>query len=225
MPVATSYHHGDLRNALLREGRLLLEEKGAAELSLREVARRVGVSEAAHSRHFEGKEGLLAAIAADGFRELAALRLAITELPLDKLEKVREMLLSYVRYAQANKGVFNLMVGPRILDPLRHGALLEVSTRSFNLFSDAVVELAAELGWPRSQVELVAHSAWAMEHGLATLLLADRAPNRTRDTHIEIDQMIDFSINMMLSSIVSGPAALREVAKAATKGRAARKRS
>jgi len=208
---ARTYHHGDLRNALLREGRRLLEEKGAAELSLRELARRVGVSEAAPSRHFEGKEDLLAGVATDGFRELAAQRLALTELKLSKLELVREMLLSYVRYAQANKGVFNLMVGPRMLDAHRHGELLEAGAMSFNLFSESVVALALENGWPRRQVELVAHSAWALEHGLATLILADRAPRKDRE--VDLVQMIDFSIAMMLSAIVAGPDALRKIAR------------
>lgn len=213
--VARTYHHGDLRNALLLEGRRLLEEKGAAELSLRELARRVGVSEAAPSRHFSGKEELLAGVASDGFRELAAQRLALTELKLGKLELVREMLLSYVRYAQANKGVFNLMVGPRILDAHRHGELLQVGATSFNLFSDSVVALALEHGWPRRQVELVAHSAWALEHGLATLILADRAPRQ--DRNVDLLQMIDFSIAMLLSAIVAGPDALQKIAKPAAK--------
>jgi AcrR family transcriptional regulator len=208
-PAPAPYHHGDLRNALLREGRLLLEERGVAELSLRECARRAGVSEAAPSRHFEGKEGLLAGIATDGFRELAAQRVAIVESKLSPLEEAREMLLSYVHYAQANKGVFNLMVGPRILDTPRYPDLSAEGARSFNLFSDSLVRLAIESGWPRSQVELVAHSAWAMEHGLATLILADRAPRP--DRNVVLAQMIDFSIAMMLSAVDAGPEAMRKV--------------
>lgn len=206
-PAPTSYHHGDLRNALLREGRRLLEEKGAAELSLRECARNVGVSEAAPSRHFDGKDGLLASIASEGFRELAAQRVAIVESALSTLEKSREMLRSYVRYAQNNKGVFNLMVGPRILDTHRHGDLMHAGAESFNMFSNTLVQLALENGWPRSQVELVAHSAWATEHGLATLILADRAPRQDRDVNLE--QMIEFSISMSLSAVIAGPEALR----------------
>jgi AcrR family transcriptional regulator len=217
-PAPAPYHHGDLRNALLREGRLLLEEMGAAELSLRECARRAGVSEAAPSRHFEGKEGLLASIASEGFRELAAQRLAIVESNLGALEEAREMMLSYVRYAQANKGVFNLMVGPRILDTRRHVELLQEAARSFNLFSESLVRLALESGWPRSQVELVAHSAWAVEHGLATLILADRAPRG--DRNVELDQMVDFSIAMVLSGIVAGPGAMQAVDKARDKAKA-----
>jgi hypothetical protein len=56
---AAPYHHGNLRNALIAEGRRVLEEVGVRELSLRNLARAVGVSEAAPSRHFPGKEGLL----------------------------------------------------------------------------------------------------------------------------------------------------------------------
>ncbi len=207
-----AYHHGDLRNALLREARLLLEEKGVAELSLRECARRVGVSEAAPSKHFAGKEGLLAGIAADGFRDLAARRLATIDANLGTLAKARQMMLTYVRYAQENRGVFNLMVGPRIMDLSRHVELSEEARKSFDLFSTSLVDLALECGWPRSQVEFVAHSAWATEHGLATLILADRAPRP--DRNLELERMIDFSIDMALSAVVAGPAALRAVVKA-----------
>lgn len=207
--MPSAYHHGDLRNAMVREGRALLEERGAAELSLRETARRAGVSEAAPSRHFEGKDGLLASIAAEGFRELAAQREVIAGAPTTTLEKARDMMLSYVRYAQANKGMFNLMVGPRLLDTHRHAELVEASTASFDIFSDTVVQLARESGWPASQLELVAHGAWALEHGLATLILADRAP-RT-DRHLGLEAMIDFSIDLLLSGVTAGPKALKKV--------------
>jgi AcrR family transcriptional regulator len=209
--VEPAYHHGDLKNALLREGRLLLEEKGVAELSLRECARRVGVSEAAPARHFAGKEGLLASIAADGFRDLAARRLATVDPKLSALAKARQMMAIYVKYAQENKGVFNLMIGPRIVESGRHAELLEESRKSFDLFSNSLVELALECGWPRSQVELVAHGAWAVEHGLATLILADRAPRP--DRNLDVERMIDFSIDMALSAVVAGPAAFRSVSK------------
>src|SRR6185369_3293046 len=67
-----AYHHGDLRNALLAAGRALLAEGGTPALSLREAARRAGVSHAAPYRHFASREALLAAIAEGGFVALAA---------------------------------------------------------------------------------------------------------------------------------------------------------
>src|SRR5258706_6896400 len=208
-----AYHYGDLRNALVREGRRSLEENGVAELSLREAARRAGVSVAAPSRPFDGKEGLLPAIASDGFGELAAIRRSIADANLTALAKAREMMRGYVRFALQNRGLFNLMVGPRIIDAKKHADLQAATSESFNMFSDALFELAAQTGWPAKSMDLVAHTAWAMEHGLATLILSDRAPRKGRD--VDTETMIDFSIEMLLSGIAAGPAALSRVASPA----------
>ena len=213
VPAPAAYHHGDLRNALVREGRRSLEENGAGELSLREVARRVGVSVAAPSRHFEGKEDLLSAIASDGFAELAGIRRSIASANLTVVAKAREMMLGYVRFALQNRGLFNLMVGPRIIDPKKHADLQAATSESFNMFSDALFALAAQTGWPTKSMDLVAHAAWAMEHGLATLILADRAPRKGRD--VDTETMIEFSIELLLSGISAGPAALSRVASPA----------
>src|SRR5258707_9323965 len=104
--VTVPYHHGNLRNALIAEGRRALEEIGVHELSLRYLARKAGVSEAAPSHHFAGKEGLLAAIAADGFRDLAALRVAIAESDEAALSKAYRMMRVYVEFAQRYQGLF-----------------------------------------------------------------------------------------------------------------------
>ena len=93
--AAPSYHHGDLRNALIAAGRAALEELGPRELSLRSVATAVGVSEAAPSRHFAGKDGLLAAMAAQGFSELAEKRKLIAALDETPEEIVRAMMAEF----------------------------------------------------------------------------------------------------------------------------------
>src|SRR5579859_7462110 len=67
-----AYHHGDLRNALVDEGLKLLEQSGNSEFTLRDLARRVGVSPAAPYSHFEDKRALLAAVAAAGANRLSA---------------------------------------------------------------------------------------------------------------------------------------------------------
>ena len=66
----TSYHHGNLREELVSQGLAILEEEGLPALTMREIARRIGVTQTAPLHHFEGKTGLLAAIAALGFRML-----------------------------------------------------------------------------------------------------------------------------------------------------------
>lgn len=210
-PAAKRHHHGDLKNALLREGRALLEEIGPVEMSLREVARRAGVSEAAPSRHFDGKEGLLAAIATEGFRELLAVRVAIIARHTNKLVAARSMMSSYVQFARTNRGLFYLMVGPGLLDLHRNVELRDAGKLSFQRFSACIMDLASECGWPRSKYELVAQFAWSVEHGLATLIIGDRVPRS--DDALGIDEMVDFAIDIALSAIAGGQSGSQDVSK------------
>lgn len=203
------YHHGNLRNALIEAGRLALEEIGARELSLRYLARAVGVSEAAPSRHFAGKEGLLAAIAADGFRELAALREQIVVSQDKPMVMAYRMMRAYVEFAQRHKGLFDLMIGPRVVERDRYPELTEQNNKSFRLFASAVEQIALDSGWQKRSLTLVTHAAWSMEHGLATLILSDRVPRS--DLPVNLEQMIHFSISMFLSAVVGGPAQLEGV--------------
>ncbi|WP_233889781.1 TetR/AcrR family transcriptional regulator [Paraburkholderia flagellata] len=210
--AATPYHHGNLRNALIAEGRRALEDIGARELSLRYLARAVGVSEAAPSRHFAGKEGLLAAIAADGFRDLARMRSGIMQSDSSAMTKAHQMMRAYVDFARAHKGLFDLMIGPRIVAQNSYPELTEEGAKSFRLFATVVENAALENGWPKRSLTLVTHAAWSVEHGLATLILSDRVPRS--DYPIRLDQMIDFSISVFLSAIAAGPAQLEAVMNA-----------
>ncbi|SPB17765.1 TetR family transcriptional regulator [Caballeronia novacaledonica] len=203
------YHHGNLREALIAEGRRALEDVGAHELSLRYLARAVGVSEAAPSRHFAGKEGLLAAIAADGWRDLAALRREILGADNTAMTAAYRMLRVYVEFAQSHKGLFDLMVGPRIVARDSYPELTEEGSISFRLFASSVEQAARENGWPESTLTLVTHAAWSIEHGLATLILSDRVPRS--DLPVQIDHIIHFSIGMFLSAVAAGPAHLESM--------------
>jgi AcrR family transcriptional regulator len=202
-PFSGNYHHGNLRHALIAQGRLELEKMGPQELSLRNLARAVGVSEAAPSRHFAGKAGLLAAIAADGFRELAGIRFRIANSGDDTLTVAYRMMDAYVDFAQAHKGLFNLMVGPRIVARDVYPELSERSAESFRAFARAVEEHATECGWSKGALPFVVHGAWAMEHGLATLILSERVPRS--EMPVAISPMVHFSINMFLHAIAAGP--------------------
>ena len=202
-----AYEKGGLRNALVEEGRRMFEENGATELSLRALARRLGVSEAAPSRHFKGKEELLAAIAVSGFLELAEQRKRIDAMNLTKLSKARQMLLSYVHYAQMHAGLFDLMTGPRLLREFVRGDVEATSNVSYSYFANSIFELARESGWPESDLHYLSHAAWSMEHGIAALLLSERTP-RT-DSNLEPQKMIEFAIDLFLAGIVGGPERFR----------------
>ncbi|GAB7547792.1 TetR/AcrR family transcriptional regulator [Cupriavidus sp. 8B] len=208
-PAAAPYHHGNLRNALIAEGRRALEEIGARELSLRYLARAVGVSEAAPSRHFAGKEGLLAAIAADGFRELAALRMEILASDDTPMSTAYRMMRTYVEFAKRHKGLFDLMIGPRLVARDSYPELTEQNMKSFSLFASSVERVAIDSGWPKRSLTLVTHAAWSTEHGLATLILSDRVPRS--DLPVQVEQMIEFSITLFLSAVMSGPEHLQRI--------------
>ncbi len=205
-----TYHHGDLRNALIAEGRRQLDEVGANDLSLRNLVRAIGVSLAASAHHFGDREGLLAAIATDGFHELAALRRKTAAEMTDPLQRVLRIMECYVRFAEREKGLFMLMVGPQILKR-PHKDLREASTASFALFAQAVQDYAIAKKWPESDLNLVVHAAWAMEHGLATLLLEHRAPFPRRK--VDLEQMVHFSLNLLLSGIAAGPSGHSVIAR------------
>jgi AcrR family transcriptional regulator len=209
--ASVPYHHGNLRNALIAEGRRALEEIGVHELSLRYLARKAGVSEAAPSHHFAGKEGLLAAIAADGFRDLAALRAVIAASDEVALSKAYRMMRVYVEFAQRYKGLFELMVGPRIVARDSYPELSTETAKSFGLFASSVEQFALEKQWKEESLTLVTHAAWGMEHGLATLILADRMPRS--DIAFSIDQVVEFSISMFLSAVAAGASSLEEIMK------------
>jgi AcrR family transcriptional regulator len=215
LPREPVYQPGGLRNALVQEGRRMFEQYGASELSLRELARRLGVSEAAPSRHFKGKEELLTAIAVSGFEELATQRRQIAARNLAALPKAREMMLSYVRYAQSQPGLFDLMTGPRLMREFVRSEVEEISNVSYSFFAKSIFDLAVESGWPEHQLHELSHSAWAMEHGLAALLLAERIP-RT-DSGLQTMPMIEFAIDAFLSAVVAGPQMLQQVRKRAAK--------
>src|ERR1700739_1845042 len=93
-----TYHHGDLRSALVSAALELLEEGGETALSLRAVARRAGVSPAAPYRHYEDREALVSAVAAVGYRELAE-RLGAAHPAPSTPEQLADVAVAYVQFA------------------------------------------------------------------------------------------------------------------------------
>lgn len=163
-----AYHHGNLRVAILRAAGELLEDQGVADLALREVARRAGVSHNAPYRHFADRDALLAALAAEGFAQLgAALDAAGAGGPRARGE-------AYVDFALANPARFRLMFGGRL--PLEaHPALREAAAQTYAGLVRAFEAVTGAAGAPTA-----AAAAWALTHGLAQLLLDGHFPQRRR---------------------------------------------
>jgi len=152
MWLMSTYHHGDLQAALLKAAGKALEQKGVASLSLRDAARRAGVSHNAPYRHFPDREALLAALASEGFALLA--------------EQLRgpqgpELGVAYVQFALQHPQRFRLMFGG--VSPIGDAA-----RQAYGAVLDAYKAL------PRP--ELAAAAAWSLMHGLAQLLLEGHLP-------------------------------------------------
>lgn len=158
----TTYHHGDLRGALIAAALAILEEGGdPAALSLREAARRAGVSAMAPYRHFVDKEALLAAVAMVGFERLGvALREADrSKIPIEALVGQG---VAYVAFACANPSLFRLMFGTALA--ARHG---EVSTTGDSAYAVMANRVGA-MNKPEKADDW-AICCWATAHGIASL--------------------------------------------------------
>lgn len=163
MTTSRPYHHGDLRRQLIGVGEEVLAERGLAGLSLREVARRLGVSHNAPFKHFASREALLAAMAEQGFDDLAE-RLA-GAMQGDPLEAMTARALAYVTFALERPAVFRLMFGGQV-DPEQHPALAARAEASLRGITRHIAGAFGE-----EALDEAVLSAWAFVHGLANLLL------------------------------------------------------
>ena len=109
MPESRPYHHGDLRSALLESAERTLREKGTSSLSLRELARDIGVSHAAPGRHFKDKQALLNALALAGYERLDQTLTAADAPTLPLQPRLTALARAYLGFATANAEILELM--------------------------------------------------------------------------------------------------------------------
>lgn len=165
------YHHGDLRSALIDAAARLVRREGAAQASLREIAREAGVSHAAPYHHFDDRESLLAEVAVVGFEGLgAALRKgARSNAASDPLTRLQGAGVAYVEFAVENPEIYRLMFGGLLSDRKRYPTLQAAANAAFGV----LLELLGRGGEPHEStaVNPVALASWSTVHGLASLML------------------------------------------------------
>jgi AcrR family transcriptional regulator len=192
-----SYHHGDLRRALIDAAAMLVAQSGPAAVSLREAARAVGVSHAAPYRHFASREALLAAVATLGFEELGR-RLELAREQSPPGERLQALGAAYVRFALERRGAYLLMFGDAV-EKADHPELQSAARRAFGILEEVV---QAETG-PKT-ARPAAAAAWALVHGLAHLA-ADRqfAPDLA-GTPQRLDGLIETATGIFLTGLRHG---------------------
>jgi AcrR family transcriptional regulator len=168
-----AYHHGDLRRALIQATLRLIRERGPTGFTLREVARRAGVSHNAPYRHFRNKEALLAAVAEEGFVALTQATERAAREATTPQQRLVERGVAYVTFALERPAHYRVMFGPAIRRG-RHPGLDTVAQRAFD---SLVREMAfgQQVGaFAGSDPRELARVAWALVHGVADLAIGQQ---------------------------------------------------
>ncbi len=170
--LKTAYHHGDLKNALIKAGAELLVEEGVQSLSLRKVAAKVGVSHSAPYAHFPDKETLIAAITTEGFQQLYNRIEATMQANLDRpAELLVEVACTYVQFSLELPAFYKLMFSGILEQGQVFPDFERISKASFQLLVDLVRRCQAAGVLAPGPADTLAVSVWSLVHGFTSLLL------------------------------------------------------
>jgi AcrR family transcriptional regulator len=201
-----SYHHGDLRAACLRAARELLEEDGSAGLSLRAVARRAGVSPTAPYRHYSDRDALVSAVAAEGYRELAAYLAAAHPSPTTP-DEFATVAVAYVRFALEHPALFRVMFAEPC-DPTSEERV--EATEAISQYVRGIVRAA----FPEADADALPTTVWALVHGLAFLHLDGKLDTSGAEV---VDRQVRSAVQALF---VVSPAMSRKVTQKTGPGKA-----
>ena len=192
------YHHGELREALVRTVIAMVAERGdAGQVTLREVARRAGVSHNAPYRHFEDKEALLAAVATEGFHLLSAALRATRANIDDGEERFVRTGLAYLRFAREHRGYLTVMHGPAVAKG-RTPALQKAANDTFQILKDVAYD-AREVDV--IEARRLGTVAWSFLYGLATLATNHQVPP---SVDASPERLVDIGLRHLFRSFRAG---------------------
>lgn len=161
----------EAKKRLLEESVRLIAETGLADFSFREMARRAGVSHQAPYHHFSNREGILVAIAHEGFLRLDARLVEAGGAAASPGERLRAVIRAYMRFAADNPVHFRIMFRPELAPLAEHPEARAAAALSFQRLADAVAACHPAAWRDDPRFLEVVNALWAAAHGVATLLL------------------------------------------------------
>ena len=195
----------DLREQVLSASLALIEQEGVGALSLREVARRAGVSHQAPYHHFGNKEAIVAELVTRGYLRLAERLEAAEHARGTPSRRLMRAGLAYVDFALSEPASFRLMFRPELVDRERFAASGEAGARAYAVLVRLVAECHGEgrAAGPgsgsRRNLDAIVTMHWSMVHGLATLLL-DGSLRQRFDTRRERDAHVALTMELFMKA-------------------------
>lgn len=206
-----SYHHGNLKAALIEEATRIVIEEGIDSVTVRAVSENVGVSRPALYRHFRGKNHLLCMVAEDGYKRLnEELARAMDREDADALSRFQRIAVAYVRFAVMNAPFYRLMFGKSVVTRHPTEELQDAARETFRV-GFSVVEECSRKGLIEGDPHDLINVAWAMVHGLSVLMI-DGQVDRGKGMHtllgesgvgtsFDSEKIIEFAVNTMITGM------------------------
>lgn len=202
MQPRDTYHHGDLRNALITSAVRLIEGGGVGAFSLREAARAVGVSANAAYRHFDDKFALMSSVATYGFGELAMQMLQAMERATancfkrpQSVERFKAVGRAYVKFAFDHPQIFRLMFGVYGTERRRRDAVDDGTDTPWTLLGKSLDALVADGVLAADRRPGAELKAWTVVHGFASLTLDGQATTSSACEHAAaLESLLEFAV-------------------------------
>lgn len=179
-----SYHHGNLRETLIESALDILKEGTLADLSLRALARKAGVSQTAPYRHFEDKEALIAVLKEEGMRKLGEGMKELMKAEKDPLIRLQKLGMRYVEFAEIYPAHFKVMFEYDLNDYDKYCALHDVSDHCFQCLQETVNECLVLPNARKIEPAVAQFAAWSMVHGLSVLLMNQSLMKHMKEGHL-----------------------------------------
>ncbi|MEL6977207.1 MAG: TetR/AcrR family transcriptional regulator [Pseudomonadota bacterium] len=207
---AKPYHHGSLREALIRAAHRQICECGIEKLSIARLCKALGVSSAAPYRHFDDRDELIGEVSARGFRELEmATREAVEAHPAGSVEGLIALGQAYVRFVASHPEMFHVMWG-MTREKVHSETAFCAGRDAFQVLLDCVRGIQVEKGLTHLDTRMLALPLWSSVHGLATLHVGERL--RVADG-VDIEESVALATRTFFDGLEY--AAIRDGAKGA----------
>jgi AcrR family transcriptional regulator len=176
-----TYHHGDLKNALIQAALEIVAAEGVYGLTLRKAARRAGVSHNAPYAHFADKQALIAAIVLEGHKKIQTiLEAVVAQYPNDPLKQLANLAWAYVQFGIESPAHYKMTFSGLLENEKKYPAFVDLSKNNLYLISKIVADCQAAgvLVTGSQDMGLTALSAWGLIHGLVSLMIEGQVPSR-----------------------------------------------